>query len=190
MSRNLKGFGPQSTTFDLSTSAQWSEICLSKTYCLLPGQCCNQSKVVKNLSSLLLALPLGLYQVNFVPIQDKSTISILSMKLLKPCTSRLIPLGQFIPLHSLSFLTELKSPRTHQELQCSLCLISNKSAHICLFTCIIHEEYTFTIITRIFFSLARLINTMNHLSMMWLVHCKNFLCHIVRIPPAPFDGSL
>ena len=82
MSRNLKGFGPQSTTFDFSIKAQWSDICLSKTYCLLPGQCCNHSKEIKNLSSLLLALPLGLYQVYFLPIQG-----ILSMKLLNSCNS-------------------------------------------------------------------------------------------------------
>lgn len=59
MSTYLKGFGSQSTKFDFNTKAQWSDIVLSKTFCLLVGQNVKHSVDIMILSSMLLANPLA-----------------------------------------------------------------------------------------------------------------------------------
>ncbi|KAH1246763.1 hypothetical protein GmHk_06G016786 [Glycine max] len=72
----LKGLGPQSTVVDLKRMGQWSEKSLSSTNWVESGHWISQSSERRNLSSLLIAVPLGLTQVKFLPTDLTSSKAI------------------------------------------------------------------------------------------------------------------
>ena len=108
----LNGLGPKSIVLFLTITAQWSNTCLFRIYWLESCQCCNHASDTR--ISLLLANPLGQYQVYFVPTTGMSNNSHLSINSLDLVVSIFCDKFLVIPLLSCSLLTNLKSPNTHQ----------------------------------------------------------------------------
>ncbi|KAH1193899.1 hypothetical protein GmHk_19G054827 [Glycine max] len=75
LSMTLRGLGPQSMILDLKRMGQWSEKSLSNTNCVVSGQRDSHSSDRRNLSSLLITVPLGLHQVKHLPTDLTSSTS-------------------------------------------------------------------------------------------------------------------
>ena len=112
-SKILNGLGPQSTVVDLSMIGQWSEKVLGKVIWVLVGHLSSHSGDIKNISSLLLDVPFGLNQVNFLPIHGGSTTSKSSIHSLNSLML-LVPGSLWqVPNLSAGSLMLLKLPRMH-----------------------------------------------------------------------------
>ena len=102
---------------------------LLSTNCLEPGHCDSHSSDTRTLSNLLLVIPLGLYQVNFLPTTGISFSMHLSINSLNLVMSQLFTIPLFKPFLSEAFLTELKSPITHLIHQFAVANLSSTSFH-------------------------------------------------------------
>ncbi|KAH1225053.1 hypothetical protein GmHk_11G032039 [Glycine max] len=68
--------GPQSMVLAFRSIGQWSEKSLSNTNCVEFDHWDNHSSESKNLSNLLMTLPLGLHHVNLLPTDLTSSKAI------------------------------------------------------------------------------------------------------------------